>query len=76
MNAWRGETVPEIGWMVQPAFQGRGTGEAGVRMAIERAARTGRWQVLHTAHDVAFRGRPLRCNHWWLDVRSAAEPAG
>ncbi len=41
-----GRTVEEIGWMILPAFQGRGVGKAAVAAAIERARATGRWRVL------------------------------
>lgn len=41
------ETVNEIGWMVLPAFQGRGLGSEAVRSVLERARAEGRWSPLH-----------------------------
>lgn len=46
-HAWRGETISEIGWMVLPKFQGKGMGSQAVRMVLDRARSTGRWDVLH-----------------------------
>jgi RimJ/RimL family protein N-acetyltransferase len=44
---WRGETISEIGWMVLPKFQGKGLGSQAVRIVLDRARSTGRWEVLH-----------------------------
>jgi RimJ/RimL family protein N-acetyltransferase len=46
-HEWRGETITEIGWMVLPAFQGRGVATEAVRAAVDRARTRGRWAVLH-----------------------------
>jgi len=51
-----GGTVNEMGWMVLPAFQGRGIGTAAVRAALERARSTGRWDVVH-AYPPVTNGR-------------------
>lgn len=91
-HEWNGQTITEIGWMVLPAYQGRGVGSEAVRSTLERALATGRWQILHAFPattnaasnamcrkmgfslveecDYEFRGRPLRCNHWRLDLRT------
>lgn len=42
-----GETISEIGWMVLPAFQGRGLASAAVRAILDRARAERRWQVIH-----------------------------
>jgi RimJ/RimL family protein N-acetyltransferase len=44
-RSWRGGEVYEIGWMVAPAFQGRGLARAATALAIEaaRAERRHRW---------------------------------
>jgi RimJ/RimL family protein N-acetyltransferase len=44
---WRGETVYETGWMVIPAFQGRGVAVAATRQAIELARTSGRHRYMH-----------------------------
>ncbi|HEX6208568.1 MAG TPA: GNAT family N-acetyltransferase [Actinomycetota bacterium] len=48
-----GELLTEIGWMVLPDHQGKGVGSAGVRMALDRARETGRWDVLHAFPPVS-----------------------
>jgi RimJ/RimL family protein N-acetyltransferase len=47
-----GRPVQEIGWMVLPAFQGRGVGKAAVAATIERARTTGRWRELEAFPNV------------------------
>lgn len=42
-----GERISEIGWMVLPAFQGRGLAKRAVRMLLEAARDDGRWGVVH-----------------------------
>ena len=42
-----GEPINEIGWMVLPAFQGRGLATAAVRSLLDRARAEHRWEVIH-----------------------------
>jgi RimJ/RimL family protein N-acetyltransferase len=42
-----GEPLNEIGWMVLPAFQGRGIASEAVRQVLDRARTTKRWDVIH-----------------------------
>jgi len=42
-----GEQIAEIGWMVLPAYQGRGFAKAAVRALLARAARDRRWGPVH-----------------------------
>jgi RimJ/RimL family protein N-acetyltransferase len=42
-----GESIDEIGWMVLPAFQGRGLASEAVRSVLGRARSEGRWDVVH-----------------------------
>jgi RimJ/RimL family protein N-acetyltransferase len=44
---WNGRSINEIGWMILPAFQGRGLATAAVRLTLERARSEGRWDVIH-----------------------------
>ena len=47
---WTHETessFSEIGWMVLPAFQGRGIGRAAASTILERAGVDGRWGMIH-----------------------------
>jgi RimJ/RimL family protein N-acetyltransferase len=48
---WRheqdGEDIAEMGWMVLPAFQGRGLATAAVRSLLDRARAERRWDVIH-----------------------------
>jgi len=46
-HEWRGHRINEIGWMVLPAFQGRGLGSEAVRMALRKARSERRWDVIH-----------------------------
>jgi RimJ/RimL family protein N-acetyltransferase len=99
VGVWRhdedGIPINEIGWMVLSEFQGRGLATQAVRMILDDARATGRWDVIHAYPGVTnepsnricekagfsklgevqidFAGRPLRCNHWVIDVRSVAE---
>ena len=87
-----GESINEIGWMVLPAFQGRGLASEAVRSVLERARAEHRWDVIHAfpavsnaasnaickkmgfekigEADFQYAGRPLRCNHWRVDLRA------
>lgn len=42
-----GQTISEIGWMVLPAFQGRGLVSQAVRVLLDRARAERRWHVIH-----------------------------
>jgi RimJ/RimL family protein N-acetyltransferase len=44
---WNGTPVTEIGWMVLPAFQGRGLASEAVRSVLRRARSESRWEVIH-----------------------------
>ncbi|MGH9902935.1 MAG: GNAT family N-acetyltransferase [Pyrinomonadaceae bacterium] len=46
-NSWRGETINEIGWMILPAFQGRGLATEAVRAVLDRARSEKRWDTVH-----------------------------
>jgi RimJ/RimL family protein N-acetyltransferase len=85
-----GATIDELGWMVLPAFQGRGIATTALGLLLERARAAGRFDRLHAfpgvangpsnalcrrfgfelgeQFDVRFRDRPLRVNHWVVDV--------
>lgn len=47
-----GEQVYEIGWMVVPAFQGRGVGAAATAQAIAAAAADGKHRFIHAFPSV------------------------
>jgi RimJ/RimL family protein N-acetyltransferase len=49
---WRGGQVYETGWMVLPAFQGRGIAVAATAQAIERARETRKHRYLHAFPNV------------------------
>src|SRR6266542_2229706 len=49
---WRGGQVWEIGWMVLPAFQGRGIAGEATAQAIELARAEGRHRFLHAFPSV------------------------
>ena len=46
-NSERGETFNEMGWMILPAYQGRGLGSKAVRAVLDKARAEGRWKVIH-----------------------------
>jgi RimJ/RimL family protein N-acetyltransferase len=54
-------TFDEIGWMVLPAFQGRGIGKAAVGEVLERARTTGRWKELHAFPGVTNAASNAMC---------------
>lgn len=56
-----GETVTEIGWMVLPAFQGRGLGSEAVRTALCRARTERRWGVIHAFPPIANSASNAMC---------------
>jgi RimJ/RimL family protein N-acetyltransferase len=51
-RTWEGRRINEIGWMVLPAFQGRGLGSEAVRAVLEKARREKRWDVVHAFPSV------------------------
>jgi RimJ/RimL family protein N-acetyltransferase len=90
-SEWQGEPVDEAGWMILPAFQGRGIASAALGMLIDRLRSDGgRSDRIHAfpgitnapsnalcrkhgfehlgESEVKFRDRPLRVNHWALDL--------
>jgi RimJ/RimL family protein N-acetyltransferase len=46
-NAEHGDPYSEIGWMVLPAYQGRGFAKSAVRMVLNRARDEHRWGPVH-----------------------------
>jgi RimJ/RimL family protein N-acetyltransferase len=87
---FRGEQINEIGWMLLPAYQGRGLASEALRQTLERARSERRWDVIHAFPGVTngpsnglcrkfgfsklgefaveYQGRPLRVNHWVIDL--------
>jgi RimJ/RimL family protein N-acetyltransferase len=49
---WRDEQVYEVGWMVVPAFQGRGIAVAATAQAIGLAERDDKHRVMHAFPNV------------------------
>ena len=48
-----GQTISEIGWMVLPAFQGRGLASTAVASILDRARAERRWGVIHAHPGIA-----------------------
>jgi RimJ/RimL family protein N-acetyltransferase len=91
-STWQDSPIHEVGWMVLPAFQGRGIASGALSLLLERARSEPRFERVdafpgvtngpsnalcrkfgfsHTEEsEVEFRGRPLKVNHWELDVSS------
>ena len=89
-SEWQDEPIDEVGWMVLPAFQGRGIASAALGLLLERLRAATRSDGIHAfpgvtngasnalcrkhgfehlgESDVKFRDRPLRVNHWALDL--------
>ena len=44
---WRGERVYEVGWMVVPAFQGRGVASAATALVLARVREAGMHRYVH-----------------------------
>ncbi len=51
-RSWRGEAVYEVGWMVLPAFQGRGIAGSATATVIELARKDGRHRFVHAFPSV------------------------
>lgn len=51
-RAWHDELIYEIGWMVLPAYQGRGIATAATALAIARARADGKHRFLHAFPSV------------------------
>jgi RimJ/RimL family protein N-acetyltransferase len=89
-SKWEGERVDEAGWMVLPAFRGRGIATQALALLLERARSEPRIEAVHAFPNVEneasnalcrragfelvgdaeieFRDRPMRCNHWVVEV--------
>jgi RimJ/RimL family protein N-acetyltransferase len=89
-SEWQGEPVDEAGWMVLPAFQGRGIASVALGILIDRLRAGTRSERIHAfpgvtnapsnalcrkfgfehlgESEVKFRERPLRVNHWALEL--------
>lgn len=46
-HTWNGKSISEIGWMVLPAFQGRGLASEAVRSVLDKARSEARWDLVH-----------------------------
>lgn len=44
---WKGAKINEMGWMILPAFQGRGLATQAGRLVLERARVERRWNTIH-----------------------------
>lgn len=55
------DPITEIGWMVLPAFQGRGLGKAAVRELLDRADADGRWGPIHAFPEVGNEASNAMC---------------
>ena len=88
---WRGDLIHETGWMILPAFQGRGIASQALDLLLARARSEPRFRAVHAFPgisngpsnalcrkfgftlveecDGAYKGEPLRCNHWELRLR-------
>lgn len=62
-----GEPITEIGWMVLPAFQGRGIGKGAVRLALDRARAEGRWEAVHAHPPVSNPASNAMCRSLGFD---------
>jgi RimJ/RimL family protein N-acetyltransferase len=70
-HEWRGRPINEIGWMVLPAFQGRGLGSEAVRSILQRARAESRWDVVHAFPPVANARSGAMCRKMgfsWVDT--------
>jgi RimJ/RimL family protein N-acetyltransferase len=70
---WDGRPIEEIGWMVLPAFQGRGLGPEAVRATLDRARATGRWRELHALPPVANERSNSMCRRMGFRLEGPVE---
>jgi RimJ/RimL family protein N-acetyltransferase len=50
---WRGGPISEIGWMILPAFQGRGLATRAVRAILDKARARSRWGIIRAFPSTA-----------------------
>ena len=68
-----GEEINEIGWMVLPAYQGRGMGKAAVQAALDRARAENRWEVVHAFPPVTNARSNSMCRSFGFELLGASE---
>lgn len=76
---WLGETVYEIGWGVQPEFQGRGIAAAAARAVVARIGQQGRHRAIHAFPSVDHVASNAVCRKAGLELlgpRDFEYPAG
>ncbi len=66
-----GKPINEIGWMVLPAYQGRGIGKAAVQAALDRARAEGRWDVVHAFPPVTNERSNGMCKSFGFELLEA-----
>jgi RimJ/RimL family protein N-acetyltransferase len=65
---WRGQTVYETGWMVIPAFQGRGIAAEATRQAIDLARSNGGHRYMHAFPKVENAASNAICRKLGFDL--------
>ncbi len=70
-----GQTISEIGWMVLPAFQGRGLASQAVRVLLDRARAERRWHVIHAFPGVTNDPSNAICRKLGFTLREEREIA-
>jgi RimJ/RimL family protein N-acetyltransferase len=75
---WEGEEIFEAGWMVLPAFQGRGIAGQALALLIERARTEPRFRSLHAFPGVTNQASNALCRRagFELIAESQGEYAG
>jgi RimJ/RimL family protein N-acetyltransferase len=72
-HAMEVRTVNEIGWMVLPAFQGRGVGSGAVRSILDKARTLRRWDVVHAFPPVANARSNAMCRKMGFTLLGASD---
>jgi len=62
------DPVTEIGWMIAPAFQGRGLASGAVRELLDRARADGRWPAIHAYPAVTNAASNAICRKVGFDL--------
>ena len=73
MKEWRDTQVYEIGWMVVPAFQGRGIAVAATAQAIERAKVDDKHRFMHAFPSVDNAPSNAICRKLGFELLEACE---
>jgi RimJ/RimL family protein N-acetyltransferase len=72
-SEFRGAEIYEVGWMLLPAFQGRGLASAALAVLIDRARADGRFDAIHAFPGVSNGPSNGLCRKFGFELVEEAE---